>query len=235
MVHPLETKFRLCNDRVGPMRVDIILPTLTGRKNITLASLKKLRGLLDYRLILIRDVYNLSKAYNLGVRQANSDIIALLDDDLEFEPEDFMFLLSRVRKGKCILDLATKIMYRSDYISVGGFEERYFRLYQEDTEFLHRLSAKGIKFEKHVLITHLGGAFAWWKALLIRFNYPMIDFKYAPKSLFKDFVRGLFVLNPMRFVTNLSFLLGMAYYPFRLSFGKRSDFESRKSLALART
>lgn len=212
------------------MRVDIILPTLTGRNNITLASLKKLRGLLDYRLILIRDVYNLSKAYNLGVRQATSDIIALLDDDLEFEPEDFMFLLSRVRKGKCILDLATKIIYRSDYISVGGFEERYFRLYQEDTEFLHRLVSKGIKLEKHVLITHLGGGFAWWKVLLIKFNYPMIDYKYAPKSLFKDFISGLFVLNPLRFMTSLAFMLGMIYYPFRLMFGKRSDFELVKKI-----
>jgi glycosyltransferase involved in cell wall biosynthesis len=212
------------------MRVDIILPTLTGRDNITLASLKKLRGLLDYRLILIRDVYNLSKAYNLGVRQATSDIIALLDDDLEFEPEDFMFLLSRVRKGKCVLDLATKIIYRSDYISVGGFEERYFRLYQEDTEFLHRLVSKGIKLEKHVLITHLGGGFAWWKALLIKFNYPMIDYKYAPKSLFRDFISGLFVLNPLRFMTSLAFMLGMVYYPFRLMLGKRSDFELVKKI-----
>lgn len=213
------------------MRVDIILPTLTSRKNVTIASLKKLKGLLDYRVILIRDVYNLSKAYNIGVKHANSDIIALLDDDLEFEPEDFMFLLSRVKKRKCVLDLATKIMYRSDYISVGGFEERYFRLYQEDTEFLHRLVAKGIRLEKHALITHLGGRFAWWKALLMKFNYPMIDYKYAPKSLFKDFVSGLFVLNPLRFLTSLSFLLGMAYYPFRLMFGKRSDFESRKKLS----
>lgn len=210
------------------MRVDVIVTTLTGRKNETFASLRKLRGRVEYRLILVKNIYNASKARNMGVKQATSDIVAILDDDLKFDPKDFLFLLSRVKKGRCVWAAPAQLICRSDYVSVGGFEERIFNVYQEDIEFLYRLIAKGIHVEFLDRIVHLGGRFSWRKTLLIRFNSPIINFRYTPRVIFKDLLKGLATLNPLRFLANFSFVLGMVYYPVRLMFGKRSDFEPEK-------
>jgi glycosyltransferase involved in cell wall biosynthesis len=210
------------------MRVDSIVTTLTGRKNETLASLKKLRGHVEYRLILVKNVYNASKARNMGVKQATSDIIAILDDDLKFDPEDFMFLLSRVKKGRCIWAPAAQFMYRSDYVSVGGFEERIFKVYQEDMEFLYRMISKGVEVEFHNRVVHLGGGFSWRKVFLIRFNEPIMDYRYFQRAMLVDLVKGFAVMNPLRFLVNFAFVLGMVYYPFRLIFGRRSEFDAKK-------
>lgn len=217
-----------CYTRVIPMRVDIIVTTLTGRKNETLASLRKLRGCVEYRLILVKDVYNASKARNIGVKQATSRVIAILDDDLRFEPEDFVFLLSRVEKGRCVWAPAAQIMYRSDYVSVGGFEERVFKVYQEDIEFLRRLVAERMTVEFHNNITHIGGGFSWRKTLLTRFNAPIINYRYTHRTIFWDLINGLATLNPLRFLTGSAFFVGMLYYPFRLMFGKRSEFQQKE-------
>lgn len=210
------------------MRIDTIVTTLTGRKNETLVSLKKLRGHIEYRLILVKNVYNASKARNIGVKQATSDLIAILDDDLKFNTEDFMFLLSRVKKGRCVWAPAAQFMYRTDYVAIGGFEERIFKVYQEDMEFLHRMTSKGIDVQFHNRVVHLGGGFSWRKVLLIRFNEPIIDYRYTQRAMFRDLAKGFAVINPMRFLVNFAFVLGMFYYPFRLMFGKRSEFYVKK-------
>jgi GT2 family glycosyltransferase len=207
------------------MRISIIITTLSNRINYTLESLCGLRKYLNYELIVIRNIYNASKARNLGVAKATSDIIAILDDDLKFNIKDFIFLLSKLKKGKCVWSSGTQIMYRSDFISVGGFNERVFKVYQEDMEFLERLKSKGLKVEfYHEKIKHLGGQFSWNKLFLIRFNTPLVLLEYKPKMLLKVFIEGFFAKHPLRWLLNFAFIFGLFYHMMKLQFSPRNSF-----------
>ena len=206
------------------MRVSIVVTTLSGRKPTTLDCLKKLEPRLDFELVIVRDVYNASRARNIGIRKAKGKIVALLDDDLMFEPQDLLFLLSRVERGKFVWSNNTAILaFKEDFMCSGGFDESVFRIYHEDTEFEERLAKMGFVIEYHDNIKHLGGEFSWFKLLLLKFNRPFFLLRHKPKSVAHELVRGFLYKHPLRWLLNFAFLLGLAYHTMKLAFGGTNE------------
>lgn len=213
------------------MAVDIIIHTISGRNNETLKSVEKLKGHLDYKLIIVKDAKTPSHARNIGVSQAKNDIVVIMDDDLNFTPENFMLLLSKVRRKACVLAKAcTLVMYRKDYISLGGFEERLFKFAEDDTEFGYRLARMGYKiilcdYPPCDLVQHLGTKINRRKILLRSFNESAVDLRYNQRLIFKRFLKHLCHVHPIIFLAHFSYALGLVYYPVRMRFGRRSIFE----------
>jgi GT2 family glycosyltransferase len=208
--------------------IDVIIHTIRGREIKTLESVKKLNGYTHYDLTIVRDAKTPSHARNYGVLKAKNDVIAIFDDDVSFTPENFMLMLSKVKKGVCVWSNgSTILMCRDDYIKLGGFDERIFRCFGDDSEFLCRMNSLGFKIEyRPELVKHKSGKPTFRKRLLGSFNEPFIYLRYNRKAALYRLILGFRDINPIIFTANLAYVWGLIYYPFRMNIGKRSIFDT---------
>lgn len=210
--------------------IDIIVHTISGRTNSTLKSIEKLKGWLDYNLIVVKNAKTPAHARNIGVSKAKSDVVAIMDDDLRFTPENFMLLLSKAKRKTCVLASGTTlVMFREDYIKLGGFEERLLRIEGDDNEFCSRMHMAGFKIilcdrKPCDLVQHQAGKLSWTKLMLRAFNGAPTDMRYSQKFIFKRFIMHLGHIHPVSFVAHLAYVLGFPYYAVRMRFGRRSEF-----------
>lgn len=97
----------------------------------------------------------LNEARNRGVRNADSDIVAILDDDIAFSADLFYALLDHL-KSDMLLGVAdwefglvagrVMLFYKNLWREVGGFDER-LRSHNGDTDFSLRVHGSGYNVE----------------------------------------------------------------------------------------
>jgi len=98
---------------------------------------------------------SLNEARNRGVRNADTDIVAILDDDIAFSEELFEALVEAV-DDDVVLGVAdwefglvagrVMIFYKSLWENIGGFDER-LRSHNGDTDFALRAHDAGFSVE----------------------------------------------------------------------------------------
>ena len=137
----------------------IVIPTYQ-KKEITVVipsskdhiyTLEKNRWLREYKVLVLKNNLGLSKAYNECFRQAKTDIIVLLNDDLLIDPQIRRYF--SVIDGEFAMLRTTDfpisgitIIRRRDFWLVGGFNES-LKYGSVDREFFCRASLKGLKYK----------------------------------------------------------------------------------------
>jgi len=167
---------------------------------------------------------NVSKARNYGALLGlgkGHEIIAFMDDDLFFKPEDLRYLVSQASLGQVVWSTSTQIIYLKDFWRAGGFDERVFRVYQEDTEFLYRVQRMGMLVVFYLnRITHLGGKRSWKKHFLIKFNTPLVMLQHRRDKMIKE-IFAWQGKHPLRWLSHFVELLGFIYHSLNLVFRSR--------------
>lgn len=98
----------------------------------------------------------LNEARNRGVRNADSDIVAILDDDIQFPPSLLKELEEQAAPEK-LLGIAdwnygwvagrVMVFYKETWENVGGFDET-LQSHMGDTEFCLKFLRRGYKIER---------------------------------------------------------------------------------------
>jgi len=198
------------------MKIGIVIPVRTGGSlsKETKESLDRIQK--DVCIIKIVYGKNVSKQRNAGVKDiANMvDVIALLDDDVNFEPEMFMKLVKIAYESSMVVYSAASWFFKPDvYAKVGGFDERFVRVYEEDTDFNERAKKLGLLLQVDG-VKHPRKIPSFKKLFLMRFNKALYMFKHE-RSL-KEWLRQLSmpfkVKHPLRILAHVAFYLGIIYY-----------------------
>jgi len=164
-------------------------------------TLKKNRWLHEFKVVVLKNNLGLSKAYNECFRQAKTDIIVLLNDDLLIDSQ-ILHYFSVVDGEFAMLQTSDfpisgiTIIRRRDFWLVGGFNES-LKYGSVDREFFCRATLKGLKYKpiplslaKH--FTHTTRYSTIYKSFhSIRDNVICIKkyFIYFPQLFFKhDFL-----------------------------------------------
>jgi len=110
------TRVRERNNR----KVSVVIPS-NRQQVLTLNSSEGIPGV----EILIERVPNVSRARNLGVVKARGEIVAILDDDIEFSKEWFLNHCKSVRRGVAFWADPPCIIFvtKYDFLKAGGFDE----------------------------------------------------------------------------------------------------------------
>lgn len=114
-------------------------------------TLKKNKWLHEFKVVVVKNNLGLSKAYNTCFKQAKTDIIVLLNDDLLIDSQILRYF--SVIDGEFAM-LQTSdfpisgitIIRRRDYWLVGGFNEG-LKYGSVDREFFCRAKLKGLKYK----------------------------------------------------------------------------------------
>lgn len=186
----------------GELDFQVIIPSRPREpKYLTYNSLLPLG---KERLIHVLDC-PLSRARNRGTHLAKANIVVHTDDDAIIPPEFIQTMVSMVKPGRATimegLDPLLLAITRSDYIKVGGFDERIKPYMAEDVEFICRLPRFGIQLitlKKPSNLRHLGGKRKplSTRDLLAVWNYTLTIVRYKSgypyespraKSLFQYF------------------------------------------------
>lgn len=124
--------------------ISVVIPT-NKQQVLTLKSLEGIPNL----EILIETVPNVSRARNAGVKKARGEIIAILDDDIEFSKKWFMYHCKFIRQGIALWNDRPCVIFitKHDYLKSRGFDEGM--ALGEVQEFLQALVSAGITV-KHV-------------------------------------------------------------------------------------
>lgn len=213
------------------MKIGIVIPVRVGGSlsDEMKYSLDKVR---DY-ISVVKIVYgkNVSRQRNMGVKEIASDVdvIALLDDDVRFEPEAFMKLVRIAYESSMIVCSNASWFFKPEvYMKVGGFDERFLRVYEEDMDFNERAKRLGLLLSMDG-IEHPKKVPTFRKLFLMRFNKALYMLKNE-RSL-KEWLRQLSmpfrVKHPLRFLAHLCFYAGIIYYAVVIAFsGLNKNFVS---------
>ncbi|MCS7135983.1 MAG: hypothetical protein NZ931_02710 [Aigarchaeota archaeon] len=198
------------------MKIGIVIPVRAGGSlsKDTIDSLNKIQEHVNFVKIIYGK--NVSRQRNSGVKEIADrvDVIALLDDDVSFEPEVFIRLVKMAYETSMLVHSDASWFFRPEvYKKVGGFDERFIRVYEEDTDFNERakrlgllLRVDGIKHPKKVA--------NFRKLFLMRFNKALYMLKNE-RDL-REWLRQLSmpfkVKHPLRILAHIIFYFGIIYY-----------------------
>lgn len=198
------------------MKIGIVIPVRIGG-SLSDETKKSLDRIQNY-VSIMRIIYgkNVSRQRNMGVKEiADSvDVIALIDDDVSFEPEVFMELVRMAYESSTIVHSDASWFFRPEvYMKVGGFDERFIRVYEEDMDFNERVKRLGL-FLRIEGVKHPKKVPTFRKLFLMRFNKALYMLKNE-RSL-KEWLRQLSmpfrVKHPLRILAHLCFYIGIIYY-----------------------
>ncbi len=207
------------------MKIGVVIPIRVGG-SLSEETKKSLDSIQNH-VSIVKIIYgkNVSRQRNIGVKEiADSvDVIALLDDDVSFEPETFMDLVSMAYESSMIVHSDASWFFRPEvYAKVGGFDERFVRVYEEDTDFNERarrlglfLRADGVKHPKKVP--------TFRKLFLMRFNkaFYMLKNERSLKEWLRQLSMPFRVKHPLRFLAHLCFYIGIIYYALVIAISGR--------------
>lgn len=142
----------------------------------------------------------LNEARNRGVREADTDVVAVMDDDIRFTESTFWHLVDMADPER-LVGLAdwnyglvagrVMVFYRETWADVGGFDER-LRSHMGDTDFALKFLEHGYDVERipREVFDHedhersIGKWDHAWRGLYLAFKHP----RYGPR-LFAGMVR----------------------------------------------
>jgi precorrin-6B methylase 2 len=157
--------------------VSIVIPTLTGK----IATLQYLPA---YPEIIVVKGLSATKARNFGAKTSKGAFLIFMDDDIKFNRELIKQIISMIKPNTIVtLNGTSRIMAvrRSDFQSLGGFDENIPYCIWEEIEFFWRAKTKGFHFINldNSLVTHLGKHPVWKKRFFQIFNSTYVYLKHG--------------------------------------------------------
>lgn len=129
--------------------LDVVIPTIKD-------EVRTLESIPDHVRVLIERDGSLNEARNRGIRRAESEIVAIMDDDIAF-PEGTLEKLAAQASDNTLLGMKdwdfdlvagrVMIFHKSLWREVGGFDER-LGSHMGDTEFALKAEKYGYEIEQ---------------------------------------------------------------------------------------
>jgi len=139
---------QLSND----VKISIIIPTIGNPMTVQYINSEKLKEN-NIELIIVEDKgwRNASRTRNIGAAIAKGDILCFIDDDVEFDFDEFLNIIRETEKEidnafYCTVNPHILIVKRDIFLKIGGYDERYPIYGAEDVEIRERLKKYGLQF-----------------------------------------------------------------------------------------
>lgn len=129
------------------------------------ATILQQKCILDDRIVVKRvenePYFNHSKSKNLGVIEANTDIVMIIDSDIKLNKDiikycDDMFTDdSKYHRGYCNGGWGSVIINRESFMKVGGYDERFHGWGHSDDDLYERLINKSALRLPEIMLSHI--------------------------------------------------------------------------------
>ncbi|TLX66578.1 MAG: glycosyltransferase family 2 protein [Thaumarchaeota archaeon] len=178
--------------------------------------------------VIVTKGFNAAQARNIGanmtIPEKNNHIVAFMDDDLVFNPKDFISLVNLLPETHGFVDsIGTRIIRRIEF---QPFDERFYRAYQEDIEWQMRLIKLGFDAIRcYWAIKEISALNTnnWYKRFLISFNEALLYLLY--ERSFDKWIQRMFRIgvwkHPLRYLSHAAFWAGLVYYMGVLAFRRQ--------------